>query len=274
MKKQCINVVPIIGLMFLIGVLLTSVIISRAQHNKISIEQTTQAKSIIHLEKPMAIKHFTEEGATISNGGKFVEPIEHTTVAYPEKHNSGGSIVTPTTTIKEESTTVKEIEKEETNTIKADDSSKESPTEPEEDSTQEDVPVAETIINIDSYVCSLDEIYYVWPIREYTSEEKELIAKMLYCESRGDSWDGQVATCSAIINHIEYYGGSFSILNNSVSFEPAPYYMYETPNQMQYDVLDYVLSGHLIADIKYFRTDYYHDFGTPMFVAGEHYFSK
>jgi hypothetical protein len=143
-----------------------------------------------------------------------------------------------------------------------------------EENTAEEVTEIECVINAHHYSCSLDDIYYTSPVREYTSKQKKLLAKMLYCEARGESWDGQVAACSAIINHIEDNGGDFSVLDKKNHFSPASYYRDETPNQMQYDVLDYVLSGHLIADIKYFRKHHYHNFGTPMFAVGVHYFSK
>lgn len=130
------------------------------------------------------------------------------------------------------------------------------------------------IINADHYSCSLSEIYYTLPVREYTEEQKELIVRMLYCESGSTSWDCQVATCSAILNLIERKNGDFSILDRTNVFSPAPYYRNVTPMQTQYDVLSYVLSGHLIANVKYFRTNHYHSFGTPMFAIDNVYFSR
>lgn len=143
-----------------------------------------------------------------------------------------------------------------------------------ENVTEEDVTEVEPIINANHYSCNLSEIYYTSPIRTYTAEQKELIAKMLYCESGSTSWDCQVATCSAIINLIDHYDGDFSILDKSNVFSPAYFYRSVTPLQTQYDVLEYVLSDHLIADIKYFRTSYYHSFGTPMFAIDNVHFSK
>ena len=268
MKKQYRNAIAIIGVMLIIGILLGNIIITNIQNSKISIEPTTQAKSVVYLEKPIVIKHFTDEGAIISSGGRFLDHISTEIVTHPQLHNSAGPTVVPTQTeeIIPETSTKKEVATEELTTKKKVDT--------EETTTEESTTAPELIINVDSYVCDANEIYYTVPVRKYTENQKELIAKMLYCEARGESWDGQVATCSAIINHIEYNDGDFSVLDKTNHFSPASYYRYRTPNQMQYDVLEYVLSGHLIADIKYFQMDYYHDFATPMFVVGVHYFSK
>ena len=97
---------------------------------------------------------------------------------------------------------------------------------------------------------------------------------MLYCEAGGQGWDCQVATCSAIINHIEYNNGDFSVLDKSNHFSPASYYRYKTPTETNWQVVDYVLSGHLIADVKFFQMGSYHSFGTPMFAIEGEYYSK
>ena len=34
-------------------------------------------------------------------------------------------------------------------------------------------------------------------------EEEEILAKLLWCEARNQSWEGQVYTCSAILNYCE-----------------------------------------------------------------------
>lgn len=130
------------------------------------------------------------------------------------------------------------------------------------------------IIKAQSYAIAANKIYFTNPIREYTEEEKILIAKMLYCEAGGEGWDCQVATCSAIINHVEYNKGDFGVLDKSNHFSPARYYRYKTPTKMNWEVLEYVLSGHLIADVKYFQLYGYHSFGTPMFKVDGMYYCK
>lgn len=106
-------------------------------------------------------------------------------------------------------------------------------------------------------------------------EEEEILAKLLWCEARGSSWEGQVYTCSAILNYCERAGTTiWEAAHNPQSFEPAPYVDNATPTAMQYEVIYYVLNGGRIPDICWFRTDHYHDFGTPVCEVDGHYFSK
>lgn len=105
--------------------------------------------------------------------------------------------------------------------------------------------------------------------------EVEILAKLLYCEAGDMTWEGQVYTCSAILNMSEYTGISIdSLAHNSKVYSSAPYVDSVQPKEMQYEVIDYVLKGGRIPEICYFRTDYYHSFGTPVCEVGGHYFSK
>lgn len=300
-KKHYASVISGIGIVFIIGILIGNIIVSLIQEKEFSIETTSQCEeSVMYLKKPQFAKNFlyynemllTRNGI-VSETEQDAETNEKTTCSSEE---DVGSIDEPTFESAEESKsekpekdttaeTTKKIETSEhiTDEHTTDDGStntdKTTETPIEEDTTviettQEETTKKTPIIKADHYACSLDEIYYTYPVRTYTAEQKELIAKMLYCEARGCSWDGQVATCSAIINHIEHNNGDFSVLDKGNHFSPASFYRYKTPNQMQYDVLEFVLSGHLIADVKYFRMNYYHNFGTPMFAIDGEYFSK
>ena len=106
-------------------------------------------------------------------------------------------------------------------------------------------------------------------------EEEEILAKLLWCEARSQSWEGQVYTCSAILNYCERNNTSiWDAAHNINSFEPAPYVDDAKPTAMQYEVIYYVLNGGRIPDICWFRTGHYHNFGTPVAKVGDHYFSK
>ena len=106
-------------------------------------------------------------------------------------------------------------------------------------------------------------------------EEEEILAKLLWCEARNQSWEGQVYTCSAILNYCERNNTSiWDAAHNINSFEPAPYVDDAKPTAMQYEGIYYVLNGGRIPDICWFRTGHYHDFGTPVAKVGDHYFSK
>ena len=106
-------------------------------------------------------------------------------------------------------------------------------------------------------------------------EEEEILAKLLWCEARNQSWEGQVYTCSAILNYCERNNTSiWDAAHNINAFEPAPYVDDAKPTAMQYEVIYYVLNGGRIPDICWFRTGQYHDFGIPVAKVGDHYFSK
>ena len=106
-------------------------------------------------------------------------------------------------------------------------------------------------------------------------EEEEILAKLLWCEARNQSWEGQVYTWSAILNYCERNNTSiWDAAHNINSFEPAPYVDDAEPTVMQYEVIYYVLNGGRIPDICWFRTGHYHNFGTPVAKVGDHYFSK
>ena len=275
MKKQCINVVAIIGVVFIIGVLLGNIIISHAQDNKISIEPTTQTEPMMYLERPLPIQHFLYNNATLTGEGKFVSIVLNEETTYTKKENH--VVVKPSIKVESttESTTIEETTIEETNTTENEsETNEDSTTDSEETTTIEETTAPQYIVKAQHYAVPAEEIYYTSPIREYTEEQKTLIAKMLYCEAGGEGWDCQVTTCSAIINFIEHYGGNFSVLDNGNKFSPASYYRYKTPTKMNWEVLDYVLSGHLIANVKYFQLYDYHSFGTPMLKINGVYFSR
>lgn len=106
-------------------------------------------------------------------------------------------------------------------------------------------------------------------------EEEEILAKLLWCEAGNQSWEGQVYTCSAILNYCERNNTSiWDSAHNINAFEPAPYVDDAEPTAMQYEVIYYVLNGGRIPDICWFRTGQYHNFGTPVAKVGDHYFSK
>ena len=106
-------------------------------------------------------------------------------------------------------------------------------------------------------------------------KEEDILAKLLYCEAGNQSWEGQVYTCSAILNFCDRNNISiWDAAHNRNYFEPAPFVDDAEPTSVQYEVIYYVLNGGRIPEICWFRTDYYHDFGTPVCKVGDHYFSK
>lgn len=104
--------------------------------------------------------------------------------------------------------------------------------------------------------------------------DRDFLAKMVYAESGGEDWWCQVYTCSAILNHCEVSNMTlWKCGHDRDHFAVASYVDGVVPSEMNYDVVDYVLSGGRIEDICYFRTKRYHGFGEPMCKVGAHYFS-
>lgn len=103
----------------------------------------------------------------------------------------------------------------------------------------------------------------------------EFLAKLLYAEAGIMDWWGKVYTCSAILNFCDTEQRDLWAAGHDKNcFAVAPYVDSVEPTEEIYEVIDYVLRGGRIADICYFRTGYYHNFGTPVCQVGAHYFSK
>lgn len=108
-----------------------------------------------------------------------------------------------------------------------------------------------------------------------SDSEYKILAKLLYREAGGMSWDGKLYTCSAILNLRDLTGRSiYNMAHDANLFSVAPVVDSATPTEEIYKVIDYVLSGFRVPEICYFRTDYYHNFGTPVCEVDGHYFSK
>ena len=124
--------------------------------------------------------------------------------------------------------------------------------------------------------------YRVYPTGKITTtaggEEFDIdfLAKLLYCEAGGMTWEGQVYTCSAILNFCDVEGRSlWDAGHDRDCFEPAPYVDRAVATTMQYEVIEWVLGGGRIEEISYFRSGgKYHNFGTPVCEVDGHYFSK
>lgn len=124
--------------------------------------------------------------------------------------------------------------------------------------------------------------YRVYPTGKITTTvggedfDIDFLAKLLFCEAGGMNWEGQVYTCSAILNFCDVEKRSLWDAGHDIScFEPAPYVDKATPTAVQYEVIDWVLNGGRIEKISYFRSGgKYHDFGTPVCEVDGHYFSK
>lgn len=102
---------------------------------------------------------------------------------------------------------------------------------------------------------------YVYTI---TNEERELLAKLLYCEGGIESEECQRAIVSVIFNRLEngYWGNTLhNVIYAKGQFEPVSKGLLNKakPKQQQYDAIDYVLKNGstLPSWVQYFRANYH-----------------
>ena len=111
-----------------------------------------------------------------------------------------------------------------------------------------------------------------------SDRDYNILLRLLYRENGGESFECQVYTCSAILNLWDYNGHKDfkEFTSHKNVFEPADVLDSVTNEQMAIvkPAVDYVLSGGRVAEIKYFRADYYHNFGTPVYSIDNTFYSK
>jgi len=107
-----------------------------------------------------------------------------------------------------------------------------------------------------------------------TEEERFQFAALIYHEARGSSFECQAACASVVLNRLTCgqkgyagatnYGSLEGVIYAKNQFSPAHLIPNTKPNQMQYDVVDYVCqNGPTIPEyVCYFRADHYHNWNT------------
>lgn len=95
-----------------------------------------------------------------------------------------------------------------------------------------------------------------------TSEEREMLARLVYREANVESIDCQRAVVSVVLNRLENgrWGDSVeSVIYAPGQFSPAYLLRNTTPNNTNYDAVDYVLrnGSTLPSYVLYFRADYH-----------------
>lgn len=113
-----------------------------------------------------------------------------------------------------------------------------------------------------------------------TTEERELLAKLLYHEARGESIDCQKAVVSVILNRVEsgIWGDTLEeVVYSKNQFEPVARGLLPNtkPLEKQYEAIDYVIANGATvpSNVLYFRADHYFDWGTAYMNMDNTYFS-
>lgn len=130
------------------------------------------------------------------------------------------------------------------------------------------ISVIETIVPTEVVIYDNQNNY-----ESYSEYEYDLVARTIYQEVGGCSEDCQWLVGSTILNLADERGGIENVVFDYNTFNVA-YVLYDcTPSELSYKVATRVLSGDRDYNVKYFRTDYYHGFGTPYTNVDNVYFS-
>ncbi|MGN0475750.1 MAG: CHAP domain-containing protein [Ruminococcus sp.] len=116
-----------------------------------------------------------------------------------------------------------------------------------------------------------------------SDKERDLLLRNVYREAGGTSFECQVYCCSVTLNLWQESYSDWSLdklVHNYGQFETAPTIdsVTEAEKKIVAPAVDYVLAGGRVAEIKYYRTDYYHHWSngqpTPVTNIDNVYFSK
>lgn len=96
---------------------------------------------------------------------------------------------------------------------------------------------------------------------DVTSEEREMLARLIYHEANAESLDCQKAVVSVVINRWQNgkWGDTIEdVIYANGQFDPAPILYRTTPNNTNYEAVDYVLKNGstLPSYVMFFRADY------------------
>ena len=112
-----------------------------------------------------------------------------------------------------------------------------------------------------------------------TDEEIDLLALVTMAEAEGESEEGKRLVIDTILNRVD--SDRFPDTVYDVIYQPNAFTSMWTSRVTRCHVRDDIrqlvleeLQSRTNYDVIFFRTDYYHSYGTPLFQEGRHYFSK
>ena len=134
----------------------------------------------------------------------------------------------------------------------------------------------EKIVEIEKEVIVEVEPTYVYNI---TPEEREMLARLVFLEGNLDSLECQKAIVSTVMNRLDngYWGDNLhDVIYSYQQFTPANQIKTTTPNNTNYEAVDYVLryGSTLPSYVLYFRSKYHFNWEgyEPYGVIGGTYF--
>ena len=114
---------------------------------------------------------------------------------------------------------------------------------------------------------------------QYSQDEIYTIAKVCLAEAENQSEYGKRLVISTILNRLDsgIYGSTvYDVIYAPYQFEVTMNGRLDRvePDEYMMDLVKQELMNRSNYDVFYFRTNYYSEYGTPMFVDGDHYFSS
>lgn len=113
---------------------------------------------------------------------------------------------------------------------------------------------------------------------EISSEDRELLAKLLYLEGRGESVECQKAIISVVVNRLNsgYWGKTYrEVIYSKNQFSPAKYISKTEATKTQYEVVDDIIKNGttLPCYVLYFRAGHFFDWCKSYVQIDNTYFS-
>ena len=134
--------------------------------------------------------------------------------------------------------------------------------------TEYKVIEAEPEIITETIYVPYEEPFY----RNLTDEDIYYLKDMAMREASGESVIGQAMVMYVVINRAEAYGQSIKEVCESDAFKSSRCMSGKTPNENCNKALELITEGWMPKPL-YFRAGHYHNFGTPLYQVGNHYFS-
>lgn len=131
--------------------------------------------------------------------------------------------------------------------------------------------VEDTVLEHVNYIAENYE-----PESPLSESDIELLARAIHAESGNQDEKGKRYVADVVLNRMRYWNASVhDILYADSQFSTAPYLMdsSNTPTEEELQIAREESVCQLDYEIYYFRTKYYHSYGTPKFQHGAHYFS-
>jgi len=113
------------------------------------------------------------------------------------------------------------------------------------------------------------------PKLSISSYEREMLARLLYTEARGESIECQRAVVSVVLNRAKT-SDIISVIKAKGQFDLGNQLDNIKPLDTQYEVVDYVLTNGITIpeDVTYFRSGHFHSFAEDYMQIGSMYFSR